>query len=346
MCQWLNIAREINSRTLDFGKEEVHLLLQQASLQAGPSALDQISRESHVELEEEGFGHDLLAALEVGLWAVESNWQGSVAALTFTSLAARLLTISLHDSVRDRCLKYLHRARNITIHWLRVVVKLLHDSSDEEEMEYLTLRALDLALTCHSTFDVDPRQMPALLSSAANVAILIEIATIVNDRWPVSEEPLTTLTRELLRRFSRTAHSLESSLKKQIIESPGGINKAVARMWSGYEPGTPWTVLEAPNDRWLTTHTANSGSASSATVHFNTLTGSLLINGRPLARLPREYESHPTYQRLFGAKILEVVPSNKGLYFETRNLVQGFQVSQNFNKDKSTTECSGIHEQS
>ena len=322
---------------MNFGKEEVHLLLQQASLQAGPSAGQQISRDSHVELEEAGFGHDLLSALEAGLSTVESNWQGSVAALTFISLAARLLSISLQESVRERCLKYLHRARNITMKWLRVVNDLLHNSSDEEEMSYLTLRALDLALICHSTFDVDPRQMPALLSSAANVAVLIEAATTVNDRWPVSEEHLTTLTRELLRRFSRTSHSLESSLKKQIIAFPEGINEAVGKRWSGYEPGTPWTVLDAPNDRWIKTHTSNSSNASSATVHFDTLTGSLLINGRPLARLPRDYESHPTYQRLFGTKILEVMPSTKGLYFQTRSSVQGFEVSKISNRDRNNS---------
>ena len=273
-----------------------------------------------------------MSTLDEGLTSVESNWQGSVAALTFISLAARLLSVSLHDSVRSQCLKFLHRARNVTINWLRVVVKLLHDSSDEEEMAYLTFRALDLALICHCTFDIDPRQLPSLLSSADNVAILIETATVVNDRWPVSEKSLTTLTRELLRRFSRTAHSLEPTLKNQIVASPDGINKAVRRMWTGYEPGTPWTVVRAPNARWLTTHTAASG-----TVHFNALTGSLLINGRPLARLPREYESHPTYQRLFGAKILEVIPSNKGLDFETRNSVHGFQVSRDLVEAKDKT---------
>jgi len=323
----LNIARELVSRTLDFGKEEVHLLLLQASWQAGPSALQQVSRDSHIELEEEGFGQDLLSVLEERLTSVESNWQGSVAALTFITLVSRLLSISLHESVRDRCLKFLQKARDVTVGWLRAVVKLLHESSDEGDMSYLTLRALDLALICHCTFDVDPRQLPSLLSSADNIAILIETATTVNDRKPVSEEPLTILTRELLRRFSRTSHALEPTLKRQIIASPEGINKAVTQIWAGYAPVTAWVVVEAPNDRWLKTQTANSDNLSSMAVHFNTLTGSLLINGRPLSRLPPEYEAHSTYQRLFGSKILEVVPSSQGLYFETRNSIHGFQVS-------------------
>lgn len=325
--QWLNIARELVCRTLDFKSEEVHLLLLQASCQAGPPALNQVSRDSHIETEEESFGHDLLSALETGLASVKGNWQGSIAALTFIALAGRLLSMSLHDSVRVRCLEFLQTARDITVKWLRVVVKILHGTSDEKEMAYLTLRALDLALICHCTFDVDARQFGTLLSSEDNVAILIETAITVNERYPVSKDSPTTLTRALLQRFSRTSHSLEPALKALIAANPHGINRAVRRLWAGYEPGTSWRVLEAPDDRWMTTRSAQSDNVSSVALHFNLLTGALLINGLSLGRLPREYETHSTYQRLFGKKILEIVPSTKGLYFETRNSVHGFQVS-------------------
>ncbi|KAL5318844.1 hypothetical protein ACEPPN_013911 [Leptodophora sp. 'Broadleaf-Isolate-01'] len=324
--QWLNIARELISRTLNFGAEEVCLLVIQASWQAGPPALQQVSRDSHIDLEEEAFGGDLLSALEAGMSSIEGNWQGSTAAFTFISLASRLLSVSLHASVRSRCLKFLQIARIVTVEWLRDVVKLLHDASDEAEIAYLTLRALDIALICHSTFDVDPCHLPSLLSSTETIAIVVETATIVNDRWPLSEEPLTTLTRLLMRRFSRTSHALESTLKKKILASPDGMNEAVRRIWPGYEAGTPWTVVEAPNDRWMTTRSAESDNAGSMTCHYNLLTGALLVDCLPLARLPREYEAHPTYKRLFGNKILGVIPSSKGLYFETRNSVHGFQV--------------------
>lgn len=301
-------------------------MLLQASWQAGPSSLAQTSRDSHIELEEECFGHDLLSTLEVGLTSVESNWQGSLAALSFISLAARLMSVSLHESVRERCLEFLSRARRITVKWLRMVAQLLHVSTDETESAYLTLRALDLGLICHSTFDIDPRQLRPVLSSTDNVAILIEAMSVVNDHWPVSLTSFPMLTRELLRRFSRTSHMLESALKKQIITSPDGINLAVGRVWVDYEPVVTWAGLEAPDDRWLVAYTAESEESSSTSVHFNTLTGSLLINCRPLGRLPRQYEEHANYKRLFGNKILQVIPSNKGLFYATRNLIDGYKV--------------------
>jgi hypothetical protein len=147
---------------LDFGKKKFTSFCFRPPGKLALQLSNKVSRDSHSELEKEGFGQDLLSAL---------------------------------------------------------VVKLLHDSSNEGEMAYLTLRALDLALICHCTFDIDPRQLPSLLSSADNVTILIETATTANDRWPVSEESLITLTRELLQRFSRTSHALEPDLKKRIVAS-------------------------------------------------------------------------------------------------------------------------------
>jgi hypothetical protein len=41
-------------------------------------------------------------------------------------------------------------------------------------------------------------------------------------------------------------------------------------------------------------------------VHYNVLDGSLLVMGAPLTRLPRSYEVHDTYTRIFGeVRLLE-----------------------------------------
>src|SRR3954452_18714611 len=62
-------------------------------------------------------------------------------------------------------------------------------------------------------------------------------------------------------------------------------------------------------------------------VHFNLLDGKLLVNGIPLSRLSEDYETHPTYRRLFKDKILEVVPSSmKGMVFESRYRIHDKQV--------------------
>jgi hypothetical protein len=99
---------------------------------------------------------------------------------------------------------------------------------------------------------------------------------------PTPGAPLSTLTTELMSRFSRTSHTIENVLKKQIIASADGIDRAVRRIWTGYVPGKPWKALESPDDRWSSTQTAQSADRPSKNVHFNTLNGSLLMTAGPL----------------------------------------------------------------
>lgn len=52
-----------------------------------------------------------------------------------------------------------------------------------------------------------------------------------------------------------------------------------------------------------------------------------MLTETPLSRLPLDYERHETYRRLFGGRVLEVVPSQMpGMIFESRREIQGHQV--------------------
>ena len=75
------------------------------------------------------------------------------------------------------------------------------------------------------------------------------------------------------------------------------------------------------------TSTSDEDGAASLSVHYNVLDGSLLVNGSPLSRLPREYESHPTFKRLFKTQIVYVVPSKTSdMVFEARENLHQCQV--------------------
>ena len=68
-------------------------------------------------------------------------------------------------------------------------------------------------------------------------------------------------------------------------------------------------------------------NAAPTVISFNLLEGRLLVNGYPLARLPREYESHPTYGELFGPQTLEVMPSTRqGMQFSACREQHGWVV--------------------
>lgn len=298
--QWRNIARELTAHVLNFNCEEVHILISQAAWQAGPSSRDDC-RESHVDLEEDDFGKSLLSVLNNAVGTIESNWQNAVAARTFVALTARLLSLCICDEVRGGCYLLLRRARAMLLRWSRELgQKLQKGQEEEEELKRLSRGTLEIALTCYGTFDVDLPDLPYLIVSDEDIADVTECSIIIHDRCPAIVDDLPSLIKVLLRRRQRLACLLEPFLRKRITESRGGLDSTIGRLWTGYKPGSPWTALETPQERWLVTETSKQDGFSSMQTHFNLLDGSLLINGSPLTRLPHSYEAHPTFRRIFG----------------------------------------------
>ncbi len=297
--QWRNIARELTARILNFSCYETHVLVTQAAWQVGPFSNGTVCRESHADLKEEEFGKSLLSALDDAVGTIEGNWQGAAAARTFVALAARLLSFSTCNIVREGCCHFLRRARAISLRWTRELGQKLQKGQKEEELKTLNARTLEMAMTCHGTFDIDPHHLPNLLQSDEDVAVVTECSIIMHDRCPVVTDNLPVSIRTLLRRHLWLSYVLEPLLRERILEVRNGLDSAVRRLWAGYMPGSPWTALETPSERWLVTETSSEGDHSSMLVHYNLLDGSLLVNGLPLTRLPRSYESHPTFRRLF-----------------------------------------------
>ncbi|CAG8973653.1 hypothetical protein HYALB_00002219 [Hymenoscyphus albidus] len=323
--QWRNLARELTIRTLNFSHEETYMLVAQVAWQVGCS--DVRPYESHVDLEEEDFGISLLSTLGNALGTVEGNWQGSIAVHTCLTLATRLLSVSPHSIVQNGCYQILRRVREVTLRWARDISTLLRGSQDAEASTALHLRALEVALIGQSTFDVEREHLATLLQSDEDIAVIIECFITIRDRCPATVESLSQFSKIILRRFEKISYCLETELRQRILQDREGIDRTVQRVWVGYRPGSPWTSLNVPNERWLVTQTSAEGGVCSRTVHYNILDGSLLVDGKPLTRLPRSYELHPTYCRVFGEQTLEVVLSTmRGMIFETRNEIEGQQV--------------------
>jgi hypothetical protein len=73
-------------------------------------------------------------------------------------------------------------------------------------------------------------------------------------------------------------------------------------------------MVDDAREHWLHTR------SDSLPVHYNLLTGELLVNGLPLARLPSDYMEHETYRSLFRCATLEVVPSGRpGMKFSAKS---------------------------
>ncbi|PPQ64858.1 hypothetical protein CVT26_002576 [Gymnopilus dilepis] len=354
--QWLNIARELRTNVLTFSREEVHILLMQAAWQLGPSVIEmnsssgQVSggawkRAWHRELEEPEFGMVLIREARELLKRVEANWMEGVTVKTIIYLISRLLASigsqnnQTHQHVCQEGYALLFEARKITRKWMREIVSKLQSAPNDKESAELQTRACEMACICRATYDVDPEsRLNDMLSTEDDVAVFLECAIVVHDNSPslLTEKSAKSglpqshsVLTKMLHRDKRLSLMLEPKLRS--VLSQRALDNAISAIWSGFhssgEDDKCWSILPKPQDQWLTTETSPPSGQQAQHVHFNMLDGRLLVDGKPLGRLPKEIVEHDTYKRIFGQKIFDVIPGDMpGMDYATRSLVHGHQI--------------------
>ncbi|OBZ74845.1 hypothetical protein A0H81_05455 [Grifola frondosa] len=311
---------ELRAKALTFRQEEVHALLIQAVWQVGPLSASG-DPEWHSELTKPDFGSVLLGELEALLLGVEANWQEVLTVRTVIALAIRLLSSTVHGDVIGKACDLLRKARLITFAWLQQLLKKLQES-DDDGVEEFRGRVCEMAAACRGTFDVDSRRLREVLCSAEDITILVQCAIVLHDNAPPDVTTLSPHLRILLDRDRRISHYLEPWLLKLIRSDRVGFDGALRAIWPAYLPGTSWQQMLDPNGRWLTSRTAMGVSQHSQDIHYNVLEGTLLINGRPLGRLPQNIVTHP----LYALKVLHVSPGGIPLMLQHYPLVHfGFR---------------------
>ncbi|KAG2136632.1 hypothetical protein DEU56DRAFT_980804 [Suillus clintonianus] len=324
--QWMNVLRELHARTLNFRREEVHLLLAQTVSQVGPLSSDN-DLIWHEELNSVPFLSALLGELEDLMASVEGNWLECVTISTIIMVVCRVLYLTQEESIKSRGYSLLRRIRTVTFTLLMQLSGKMQASNDETVSRDLQGRVRDMAVTCRSTFDVDG-DSSLLLTSNADIETFAYCAVMIYDNTPSQLDDLPQHSKLLLERDRRCCHTLEPAIRQYAELRKEGLDRAMEKIWGSYRQGTPWRALPAPNSRWLVAQTAPSHSQSPQDVHFNLISGCLLVGGKPLGRLPSEIVQHPTYQYIFGNQVLDIVPADiPGMEYATRGTVCDHQVS-------------------
>jgi hypothetical protein len=211
--------------------------------------------------------------------------------------------------------------RSVTHKWITELGSKLEKTEDEKLCANLRRRLRFLAATCFSTYDVCFEHIPWTLCDDGDIAIAVHCAVSVHDNTPsdLRDDKSGHLAR-LLNRHHRLLHFLEPFLRERVQSNPSGIDHGLASLWPGFhrQASSEWHVLPRPNSRWISC-TAEGGQE----VHYNLLTGQLLIGGNPLGRLPQGIIRHSTYASLLGTVSFILIPI-LGSYTSSRTLCRGF----------------------
>jgi hypothetical protein len=206
----------------------------------------------------------------------------------------------------------------VTYRWIGEISGQLDSTEDEISRAGIRRRLCMLAATCFSTFNVCPEHIPAILSSEEDFSVAMQCAVIVHDNAPFDiylpddDNLPSSEARHLQRAYVnrmlhchyRLLHDLEPIFSRSFrpqsgraeLLHGGAYDAALSRLWIGYRRcnTSSWHALPKPNSRWISCVTQGGQE-----VHYDLLTGKLLIDGQRLGGLLREIVEHPTYRSVF-----------------------------------------------
>ncbi len=154
---------------------------------------------------------------------------------------------------------------------------------------------------------------------------------------PGEETLLSHDLRRLRLRDTKLSHALHSIIRQMAVNNIShGLDLAVAQQWVGFHPGPGlWRAFDFPNDRWLVTENATTARQQPQQVCYNLLEGELLVDGKPLGRLPADYIRNEIYLRVFGVQILRVFPSDmSNMLYMSAQEINGYVVHFGMRQEK------------
>ncbi|GKU08628.1 unnamed protein product [Fusarium langsethiae] len=160
-----------------------------------------------------------------------------------------------------------------------------------------------------------------ILDDPQQASLLVE-SSIVIYNTPITNDEVQGSFRYIMNdRNQYTMHRTRSILVDEVISRGNKcLDLAIKRSWPDFSRTAEWS-LASSTCYWLET------SSGQRQVDLNVLTGELLVNGAPLARLPRDYSMHEDHERLFRSMNLDVMPSDAlGMRFSATREFLGYTV--------------------
>ncbi|KAK4697417.1 hypothetical protein P7C71_g664, partial [Lecanoromycetidae sp. Uapishka_2] len=326
--QWLNIKRELTASNLTFDNEAVCTLITQAAWQAGTGA-ETFRRNTHIDLAVPASCEELLNTIQKIFTSIKANWKSDNAMLLITMVILRILSLSADPKVVETSLDLLQEIRSAVHKWTENLWTTFPSVVESDQLLRLQQRLLKICALCKLTYDVDAEYRSRVLNTVDDVKIWTLCSIHIRENLPGDETKLPPDIRRLILRDMKVSYNLYLRVRRMIVEdNNNGLDLAIRQVWSSFQPGSAsWKLLEAPNDRWLSSDIEVAPAYSVQNLLYNVLDGELLIDGRPLGRLPTEYIRSDLYQKTFGAHTLLVGSADlPGMLYKSRQEFMGYFV--------------------
>ncbi|GKT60908.1 hypothetical protein ColTof3_08247 [Colletotrichum tofieldiae] len=311
--RWLVLLTELGSTNLNFSSEVTMLLVSHLALQSGPEdEKGDVLRKIHKAFRDKHFCDRLIEQLCARLDSLQANWRETY--LMDVVITLLLRTYALTATNPNNSLKALDaiiRARELCVRWVEMLRAETFKASDHETARRCQQYALWAAILCKRTYIIHASQFVLLDDTALQT--YIECCITVQDNLVVDVGALPQVLRHAVVSDLKLSYRLTPLIRNSIVRSPNIFRTALITVWPEAD-GRPRQIssLRTEQAEWITCniHGHDGWDARIQTVQYNTCTGLLLVENRPLGKLPKPPEHTAILTELFGEQALLTRPSD------------------------------------
>ncbi|KAI1615196.1 hypothetical protein EDD36DRAFT_432369 [Exophiala viscosa] len=324
--QFINILGAIKSCEIDLNSSDVSLLFLHATSQVGNPAdtRSRFLRESQLDLANSSFCHSLLEAISSRFATIEANWKEATAAMVFLRLISKML--SMKPDMAEECMDLLLRIRQASLDWVRQLADLHTEKRGTADagasLTDISRQIVKCCILMRRTYAVYEDLLTPRWTESICVEDYVEVSIHLHNhlnRRSIDNAEVT-LRYDILN-DEYVARSLQAQLLELLQVDDGRFSRGIQRFWPSATFEGDWRIVIERDASWI------ENRCRSRSVHFNLITGSLLVSGQPLSQLPTQYRDNPLYRSIFGGLDLDVFTADvNDMEYMSRTLFEGHRV--------------------
>lgn len=311
--RWLSMLTELASANVNFSLQDTAILFHHLALQVGPRLGDDYLRAVHVMFRDAAFCQALIGQVDRHTEAISANWREINYMETMLTLTIRLCTLGAQET-SARANQLLLKIRRITLTWIARLRNETRTTHEADVAERTARYGFMSALLCRRTFA--PQAYSNTDLDGDSFRSFVEATLAMQENLVVDLSRFSTTTRNMLIRDIKMTYRMKAMICRLAKRYPSSMQSAIDSVWPNPtdtpRPYTSWSSLSPPYEWWMTSTVAASATTKTMpqVVHYHLLEGHLLVDGKPLGKLPADIRDSEILKGLFGNQRLVAFPSN------------------------------------